>query len=684
MCGIVGIAGFMPVNQSIYDALSVLQHRGQDAAGIITIDAHNCFRLRKANGLVNDVFEARHMQRLQGNMGIGHVRYPTAGSSSASEAQPFYVNSPYGITLAHNGNLTNAHELRKKLFEEKRRHINTTSDSEILLNVFASELDNFRHYPLEADNIFAAVAATNRLIRGAYACVAMIIGHGMVAFRDPNGIRPLVLGKRDIGDGRTEYMVASESVALDTLGFEFLRDVAPGEAVYITEKGQLFTRQCAENPVSNPCLFEYVYFARPDSFIDKISVYSARVNMGTKLGEKIAREWEDLDIDVVIPIPETSCDIALEMARILGKPYRQGFVKNRYVGRTFIMPGQHLRRKSVRRKLNANRAEFRDKNVLLVDDSIVRGTTSEQIIEMAREAGAKKVYLASAAPEIRFPNVYGIDMPTANELIAHGREVDEIRQIIGADGLIFQDLNDLIDAVRAENPDIQQFECSVFNGIYVTTGEGVCPRLQLPPKSCTVSPVTVRAIIMKRLIVGISGASGAIYGVRLLQVLRDVADVETHLVMSQAARQTLSLETDYSLRDVQALADVVHDARDIAASISSGSFKTAGMVILPCSIKTLSGIVNSYTDTLVTRAADVVLKERRPLVLCVRETPLHLGHLRLMTQAAELGAVIMPPVPAFYHRPQSLDEVINQTVNRVIDQFDIELPDDLFTRWQGV
>ncbi len=293
--------------------------------------------------------------------------------------------------MAHNGNLTNAHELRKKLFEEKRRHINTTSDSEILLNIFASELDNFRHYPLEADNIFAAIAATNRLIRGAYACVAMIIGHGMVAFRDPNGIRPLVLGKRDVGDGRTEYMVASESVALDTLGFEFLRDVAPGEAVYITEKGQLFTRQCADNPVSNPCLFEYVYFARPDSFIDKISVYSARVNMGTKLGEKIAREWEDLDIDVVIPIPETSCDIALEIARILDKPYRQGFVKNRYVGRTFIMPGQQLRRKSVRRKLNANRAEFRDKNVLLVDDSIVRGTTSEQIIEMAREAGEKSL-----------------------------------------------------------------------------------------------------------------------------------------------------------------------------------------------------------------------------------------------------------------------------------------------------
>jgi len=468
MCGIVGIAGFMPVNQSIYDALTVLQHRGQDAAGIVTIDALDCFRLRKANGLVKDVFEARHMQRLQGNMGIGHVRYPTAGSSSASEAQPFYVNSPFGITLAHNGNLTNAHELRKKLFEKGRRHINTTSDSEILLNILASELDRFPDYPLEADDIFAAVAGTHQQIRGAYAVVGMIIGHGLIAFRDPNGIRPLVIGKRTLADGRNEYMVASESVALDTLGFEFLRDVAPGEAVYITEKGQLFTRQCAENPQSHPCLFEYVYFARPDSFIDKISVYSARVRMGQKLGEKIAREWEDLDIDVVIPIPETSCDIALEIARILNLPYRQGFVKNRYVGRTFIMPGQQVRRQSVRRKLNANRAEFRDKNVLLVDDSIVRGTTSEQIVEMAREAGARNVYLASAAPEIRFPNVYGIDMPSASELIAHGREVGEIRKLIGADALIFQDLSDLEAAVREDNPDVTQFESSVFNGIYVT------------------------------------------------------------------------------------------------------------------------------------------------------------------------------------------------------------------------
>ncbi|MDC9622817.1 amidophosphoribosyltransferase [Xenorhabdus sp. XENO-7] len=468
MCGIVGIVGFTPVNQSIYDALTVLQHRGQDAAGIATIDGNNEFRLRKANGLVKDVFETRHMLRLQGTTGIGHVRYPTAGSSSASEAQPFYVNSPFGITLAHNGNLTNAHKLKKMLFEHARRHVNTTSDSEILLNIFANELTQFPDFPLEPDDIFAAVAAMHKKIRGAYACVALIIGHGLVAFRDPNGIRPLVLGKRTLEDGRSEYMVASESVALDTLGFEFLRDVASGEAIYITEKGQLFTRQCAENPALTPCLFEFVYFARPDSFIDKISVYNARLRMGRKLGEKIAREWEDLHIDVVIPVPETSCDTALEIAHILDKPYRQGFVKNRYVGRTFIMPGQQERRKSVRRKLNANRAEFRGKNVLLVDDSIVRGTTSEQIVELAREAGAKKVYFASAAPEVRFPNVYGIDMPNANELIAHGREVDEIRQLIGADALIYQDLSDLISAVREENPDIEKFECSVFDGIYVT------------------------------------------------------------------------------------------------------------------------------------------------------------------------------------------------------------------------
>ncbi|WP_063655951.1 amidophosphoribosyltransferase [Candidatus Arsenophonus triatominarum] len=468
MCGIVGIAGFTPVNQSIYDALTVLQHRGQDAAGIATIDENKQFRLRKSNGLVKDVFAARHMLRLRGKMGIGHVRYPTAGSSSVSEAQPFYVNSPFGITLTHNGNLTNAHELRKTLFETARRHVNTSSDSEILLNVLAHELDQFDHFPLTAEDIFTAIAAMHNKVRGAYACVAMIIGHGLVAFRDPFGIRPLVLGKRTLEDGQNEYMVASESVALDTLGFEFLRDVAPGEAIYITEQGELYSRQCAENPQLTPCLFEFVYLARPDSFIDKISVNKARLRMGQKLGAKIARQWQDLDIDVVIPIPETSCDSALEIAYILGKPYRQGFVKNRYVGRTFIMPGQQARRQSVRRKLNVNRAEFRGKNVLLVDDSIVRGTTSEQIVELAREAGAKKVYFASASPEVRFPNVYGIDMPSANELIAHGREVDEIRQLIGADDLIFQDLTDLIAAVREENPDITTFECSVFNGVYVT------------------------------------------------------------------------------------------------------------------------------------------------------------------------------------------------------------------------
>ncbi|WP_318411657.1 amidophosphoribosyltransferase [Photobacterium leiognathi] len=466
MCGIVGIVGSTPVNQSIYDALTVLQHRGQDAAGICTLES-NRFRLRKANGLVRDVFEAKHMQRLQGTVGIGHVRYPTAGSSSASEAQPFYVNSPYGISLAHNGNLTNAADIRETLFEQAKRHVNTTSDSEILLNILANQLEHCQSYPISPDDIFTAIAEVHRIVKGAYAVVAMVIGHGLIAFRDPNGIRPLCIGKRE-EQGKIEYMVASESVALDAVGFDFVRDIAPGEAVYITFDGQLFTQQCADNPQLNPCVFEFVYFARPDSFIDKVSVYGARLAMGTKLGEKIKREWADVDIDVVIPIPETSCDSALEIARTLDKPYRQGFVKNRYVGRTFIMPGQQMRRKSVRRKLNAIRSEFKDKSVLLVDDSIVRGTTSEQIIEMAREAGAKKVYLASAAPEIRFPNVYGIDMPSANELIAHGREVDEISNIIGADGLIFQDLQDLVDAVAEGNPEIKLFETSVFNGNYVT------------------------------------------------------------------------------------------------------------------------------------------------------------------------------------------------------------------------
>lgn len=466
MCGIVGIVGTTPVNQAIYDALTVLQHRGQDAAGIITIDS-NRFRLRKANGLVKDVFEAKHMQRLQGNVGIGHVRYPTAGSSSASEAQPFYVNSPFGITLAHNGNLTNAEEVRQRLFEQDRRHVNTTSDSEVLLNVLAHNIDMTKSLKLTKEEVFEAVERVHETVKGAYAVSAMIIGQGMVAFRDPNGIRPLCLGKRDV-DGKTEYMVASESVALDAVGFDFMRDVAPGEAVYITFDGEIATKQCAKNPQLNPCIFEFVYFARPDSFIDKVSVYAARVEMGKKLGEKIKTEWDDLDIDVVIPIPETSCDIALQIAQIIDKPYRQGFVKNRYVGRTFIMPGQTQRKKSVRRKLNAIRSEFKGKNVLLVDDSIVRGTTSEQIIEMARDSGANKVYIVSAAPEVRFPNVYGIDMPSATELIAHGREVDEIAGMIGADGLMFQSIEDLVSAVGEGNPDIKEFEASVFSGHYVT------------------------------------------------------------------------------------------------------------------------------------------------------------------------------------------------------------------------
>ncbi|MGL5289890.1 MAG: amidophosphoribosyltransferase, partial [Aeromonas sp.] len=365
--------------------------------------------------------------------------------------------------------LTNANELKEQQFNIARRHINTTSDSEVLLNVLAHQLDCCDKLALVPADIFAAVRATHQRLRGAYAVVTLVIGHGLIGFRDTNGIRPLILGQRQGPQGQIEYMLASESVALDAIGFETVRDVAPGEAIYITEQGQLFSEQCALNPQMSSCIFEYVYFARPDSCIDKVSVYGARLNMGRKLGQKIAREWEDLDIDVVIPIPETSCDVALEIALTLDLPYRQGFVKNRYIGRTFIMPGQSLRKKSVRRKLNAIGAEFKGKKVLLVDDSIVRGTTSEQIILMAREAGAAKVYFASAAPEIRFPNVYGIDMPIANELIAHGREVDEVCQLIGADGLIFQDLDDLEDAVREINPALRQFETSVFNGHYVTS-----------------------------------------------------------------------------------------------------------------------------------------------------------------------------------------------------------------------
>ncbi len=466
MCGIVGIVGKTPVNQYLYDGLTVLQHRGQDAAGIVTIH-NNTFRLRKGNGLVKDVFHTRHMLRMQGTVGIGHVRYPTAGTSSSSEAQPFYANSPYGISLAHNGNLTNAEEVKVWLNTEARRHVNTTSDSELLLNIFGHELQQSTQVTLTPDDVFTAVANVHKRVRGAYATVALIIGYGMVAFRDPNGIRPLVFGKRETESG-VEYMIASESVALDACSFEFVRDVAPGEAIFFTEDGKIHSQQCSENPVYSPCIFEFVYFARPDSTIDKMSVYASRVEMGTKLGQKISQEWSNVDIDVVIPIPETSCDIALQIAQELALPYRQGFVKNRYIGRTFIMPGQEQRKKSVRQKLNAIETEFKGKNVLLVDDSIVRGTTSEQIIEMARSAGAKKVYFASAAPEVRFPNVYGIDMPSANELIAHGRDVDDICSLIGADKLIFQSIEDLVLAVGLGNPDIKRFDTSVFNGRYIT------------------------------------------------------------------------------------------------------------------------------------------------------------------------------------------------------------------------
>ena len=469
MCGIVGIIGESPVNQAIYDGLTLLQHRGQDAAGIVTLDGENRFHQRKANGLVRDVFRQEHMLRLQGNAGLGHVRYPTAGSSSVLEAQPFYVNSPFGLALVHNGNLTNNAELKQRLFREDRRHVNTNSDSESLLNIFAHYLDQHKKEEISPARIFETVRKTNEAARGAYACIVMILGYGMVVFRDPFGIRPLVMGKREAA-GKTEYMFASESVALDIVGFEFVRDVAPGEAIYVTFEGELHSSICADNPKLNPCIFEYVYFARPDSVIDGASVYSARVYMGELLGEKIKREWGELadEIDVVIPIPETSNDMALRIANVLNKPYRQGFVKNRYVARTFIMPGQAQRKSSVRRKLNAIPSEFKGKNVLLVDDSIVRGTTSEQIVEMARAAGANKVYFASAAPEIRYPNVYGIDMPTCEELVAHNRTVEEVADMIGVDKLIFQDLEALYKSVQMQNPQIERFDDSVFTGDYIT------------------------------------------------------------------------------------------------------------------------------------------------------------------------------------------------------------------------
>jgi amidophosphoribosyltransferase len=464
MCGIIGIVGTSEVAAALYDGLTVLQHRGQEAAGIATVDGSR-LRVHKGNGLVKDVFDEPQMRLLTGRVGIGHCRYPTAGSAGVDEAQPFYVNSPYGIALAHNGNLVNTDALRREVFEQDMRNVNTESDSEVLLNVMAHELGAQR--TLTPDAVFAAIEGVHRRCRGGYAIVSVVLGLGLVAFRDPHGIRPLVLGKRET-DAGTEYAVVSESVALDLLGFTRLRDVAPGEGIVVTARGELFTRQCAEPAQHAPCIFEYVYFARPDSMIENVSVHKARMRMGVKLGEKILRLRPDHDIDTVIPIPDSSRDSALEVANTLGVKYREGFVKNRYVGRTFIMPGQSERVKSVRRKLNAIPLEFRNRVVLLVDDSIVRGTTSQQIVQMAYEAGARKVYLASAAPPVRYPNVYGIDMPSASELVAHDRSEDEVQRLLGCDWLIYQDLADLEWAVAEGNEALTRFDASCFNGEYVT------------------------------------------------------------------------------------------------------------------------------------------------------------------------------------------------------------------------
>ena len=475
MCGIVGIVGQSEVAAQLYDGLTVLQHRGQDAAGIATADGGK-LRVHKGNGLVRDVFDAGAMSLLGGRVGIAHCRYPTAGSEGSDEAQPFYVNSPYGIALAHNGNLINTDALRREVFEQDRRNVNTESDSEVLLNVFAHELDSQKS--LTPDAVFRALEGVNRRAKGGYAVVCAVLGLGLVAFRDPNGIRPLVLGKRSHAGG-DEYIVASESVALDILGFERLRDVAPGEGIVITARGELFAQQCAPQQAHAPCIFEYVYFARPDSMIEEISVHKARMRMGVTLGEKILRERPDHDIDVVIPIPDTSRDSALEIANVLGVKYREGFIKNRYVGRTFIMPGQGERAKSVKRKLNPIPLEFRNRVVLLVDDSIVRGTTSQQIVQMARDAGARKVYLASAAPPVRYPNIYGIDMPSSEELVAHDRSEREIEQLLGCDWLVYQDLADLEAAVAGPKFPGRKFDSSCFSGEYVTGIEaGYFERLQ--------------------------------------------------------------------------------------------------------------------------------------------------------------------------------------------------------------
>ncbi len=468
MCGIVGAISKSPVNQLLYDALLLLQHRGQDAAGIVTMQGTKCF-MHKARGMVRDVFRTRNMRALPGNVGLGQVRYPTAGNAwSEEEAQPFYVNAPFGIVLVHNGNLTNTAALKSELFRIDRRHINTESDTEVLINILAHEIEvAARELPLTPQAVFSAVAAVHKRVKGSYAVIALIAGHGLLAFRDPFGIRPLAFGELRTGEG-VEYMVASESVAVEGTGRHVLRDVAPGEAIFIDVDGRLHSQQCAERPTLNPCMFEFVYLARPDSVLDGISVYQARLNLGETLAQRVISTMPPSAIDVVIPIPESSRPSAMQLAQKLGKPYREGFVKNRYVGRTFIMPGQAVRKKSVRQKLNAIGVEFKGRNVLLVDDSIVRGTTSKEIVQMAREAGANKVYMASAAPPVRFPNVYGIDMPTRDELIAADRSIEEIRDYIGADALIYQDVDAMKRVVAALNPGLDGFEASCFDGHYVT------------------------------------------------------------------------------------------------------------------------------------------------------------------------------------------------------------------------
>ena len=468
MCGIVGVVGRSSVGLELYEGLSMMQHRGQDAAGIVTC-AGDRLTLRKANGLVRDVFGQPHISALEGSMGIGHVRYPTAGTSSTAEAQPMYVNSPFGICMAHNGNLINADDLNEELFRSDRRHINTSSDSEVLLNVFAHELQAVAGLRLKPEDVFNAVERVHARAIGAYSALALIAGYGMVGFRDPNAIRPLIVGYRENADG-PDYIMASESVVLDVLGYKEMASIKPGEAVYIEMSGRVHRKQCSSSPRYAPCIFEFVYLARPDSMIDGISVYKARLKMGEKLADKILRLHPDHDIDVVIPIPDTSTTAALPMAHRLNVKYRQGLIKNRYVGRTFIMPGQAERKRSVRRKLNTVELEFRDKNVLLVDDSIVRGTTSKQIVQMARDAGAKKVYLASAAPPVRYPNVYGIDMPAPSEFVAHKLSEEEVADYIGVDWLVYQDLEDLKECALGINPEIEIFDCSVFDGQYVTGG----------------------------------------------------------------------------------------------------------------------------------------------------------------------------------------------------------------------